>query len=187
MPGTEPLGGRGAEGTCTHPLGSCWPPWTESPAACRPCVSDIIMFSPTYPYNIWPSGGGRHFQVGGGANQLVRGPESAAPPLGAEGPPIVLACSVSPQVYFRGQTNLGVGGPIGEGYFWEPRAPYFSGLPGFHQWYVRCNAVPYIFYSVHSPFKISGGGGGKMINLPPSFVAGGSCHPLLLPLIWPLV
>ena len=32
------------------------------------------------------SGGGRDFRVGGGANQFARAPESAGPPLGAEGP-----------------------------------------------------------------------------------------------------
>ena len=61
--------------------------------------------------------------LSGGANQFTRAPESAGPPLEAEG-------------------------------------PHFSDLRDFHQRYIRCNAVPCIFYAVfpQDPFKISGGG-----------------------------
>ena len=56
----------------------------------------------------------------GWSKPIYEGPESAGPPLGAEG-------------------------------------PYFSDLPDSHQRYIRCKAVPCIFY----------GGGGQLPLLPP--------------------
>ena len=98
-----------------------------------------------------------------GENQFVRAP------LGAEWPLFFLACPVFTNGILQGSkpilglTNQFARAPESAGPLWkprdplrEPRGPYFSDLPGLNQRYMRCNAVPFIFYKIflvaHSRF-----------------------------------